>query len=175
MLRLLTSILALSLTATASSAKYSLYNRLLQLDSGLRQTHNLLNRVSREAQNAAPADIVNSYNTTIVEGTNTLQQPFSWPCAESTQFVLCLAYHTFAITSISLYEDLTEDADKFDWHLRSGFQSGFMQIYNENNFVAQIAPHGLPRCLESIQLDDSLMNQAFITAFDALNPSAAPS
>ncbi|KAI9369284.1 hypothetical protein BJX61DRAFT_545729 [Aspergillus egyptiacus] len=165
------SILALSAAVTAT-VESSLLNRLLQLDLGLTVTSILLDSLGEDTAQISALDVVTSYNLTTTVGTSTLWLPLSEPCEESTQYVLCQAYHTFVITSISLYGDLVEDADQFNRDLRNILQVGFTNIWNENlDFVVKVAPAGLPLCLESIQLDDKAHEKAFLKAFNALDPS----
>ncbi|KAL4874159.1 hypothetical protein BDV12DRAFT_192021 [Aspergillus spectabilis] len=175
LIRLL-SIQAVSAIANATitpTIESSIVNRLLQLDLGLRATALLLDSVDEEGANITVTDVITSYGKVTAPGPNTIQQLFSSPCDESIQFVLCHVYHTFAVTSISLYTDLAEDASDFSRDHRNGLQEGFARFYTENSFfVDTVAPIGVPLCLESIQCDDWALNKAFMIAFNALTPTA---
>ncbi|KAL4777939.1 hypothetical protein BJX76DRAFT_344556 [Aspergillus varians] len=164
--------LAVSVVATGT-LESSVLNRLLQLDLGLRTTYILLDRIDEASANVTASDVIVAYNAIVAPGTNTIQQPFASSCDEATQFTLCQAYHTFAITSISLYTELTDNAPEFSKDLRNGLQEGFNRIYNENAyFVDNVASGGLPLCLESIQWDCWALTKAYLMACKALSPSA---
>ncbi|KAL4935097.1 hypothetical protein BDV06DRAFT_217671 [Aspergillus oleicola] len=165
-------LLPLSAIATASIESSAL-NRLLQLDLGLRRTYILLDRLDEDTAHITETDIVVAYNAIVAPGTCSIQVPFPSACDPSIQFAICQAYHTFAITSISLYFDLADGASDFNKDLRNSFQEGFARIFDENaRFVDNVAPTGLPLCLESIQWDSWALNEAFMQAFRALDPAA---
>ncbi|OJJ57838.1 hypothetical protein ASPSYDRAFT_203499 [Aspergillus sydowii CBS 593.65] len=160
--------------AAAATIESSIINRLLDLDLGLKGAYVLLDRIDEESSNITASDVSVAYNAIVAPGTNSIQQPFSSPCDEAIQFTICEAYHMFAITSIQLYNDLTDDASEFNNDLRKGMQEGFGRIYNENAFfVDHVAPDGVPLCLESIQWDCWVMNKAYWMACKALSPNAA--
>ncbi|KAL4987524.1 hypothetical protein BDW68DRAFT_108603 [Aspergillus falconensis] len=165
-------ILAFSATASAEvSIEASVLNRLLQLDLGLHGTSILLDRSDEAGANVTLAEVVIFYNTITAPGQSSIQ-PFPGSCDEAIQFSICQAYHTFALTSIELYNDLADGAGDFDKGLRSNLRDGFNRIYTENaGFVDKIAPVGLPLCLESIQWDCWALNRAFLRAWDALDPA----
>ncbi|KAJ0417062.1 hypothetical protein BJY00DRAFT_316326 [Aspergillus carlsbadensis] len=170
----LTLSLLSSLATTYPATDSAVLCRLLQLDLGFRQAYILLDSLGEDAPSITPADIVSIFNATTAQNTTTLQQPLPIPCEDATQFVICLAYHEFATTSIELYSDLVEDADEFDRGARNGFVDGFTAIYNENaDFVEKVAPLALPLCVQSIRRDDLVLEKAFLGAFNALNPTAA--
>ncbi|KAL5332593.1 hypothetical protein BJX70DRAFT_113864 [Aspergillus crustosus] len=174
LLWLLLAISAVSATGivpTVPTIESSIVNRLLQLDLGLRATALLLDSLDEEGANITVADVITSYGKTTAPGPNTIQQLFSSPCDETTQFVLCHVYHTFALTSISLYTDLAEGSSDFTRDHRNGLQEGFARFYMENAFfVDTVAPTGVPLCRESIQYDDWALHKAFMIAFNALTP-----
>ncbi|OJJ04552.1 hypothetical protein ASPVEDRAFT_30998 [Aspergillus versicolor CBS 583.65] len=160
--------------AVAATIESSIINRLLELDLGLKGAYVLLDRIDEESANITASDVSVAYNAIIAPGTNSIQQPFSSPCDEAIQFTICEAYHMFAITSIELYSDLTDDASKFNNDLRKGMQEGFDRIHKENAFfVEHVAPSEVPLCLESIQWDCFAMNKAYWMACKALTPNAA--
>ncbi|KAL4957957.1 hypothetical protein BDW69DRAFT_180049 [Aspergillus filifer] len=172
---LLLFFLPRSAQATASIESSAL-NRLLQLDLGLRRTYILLDRLDEETAHIAVSDVVIAFNAIVAPGTCSIQVPFPNACDPSIQFAICQAYHTFAITSISLYFDLADGASDFNKELRHSFYEGFTRIFDENaRFVANVAPGGLPLCLESIQWDSWALNEAFMQAFKALDPAAVES
>ncbi|KAL4927406.1 uncharacterized protein BDV17DRAFT_292628 [Aspergillus undulatus] len=161
---------------TTASIESSALNRLLQLDLGLRRTYILLDRLDEESAHIVASDIVVAYNAIVAPGTCSIEVPFPNACDPSIQFAICQAYHTFAITSISLYFDLTDGATNFNKELRHGLHEGFHRIYDENaKFVDTVAPTGLPLCLESIQWDCWALNEAFNSAYRALDPATVPS
>ncbi|KAL2824710.1 hypothetical protein BJY01DRAFT_256417 [Aspergillus pseudoustus] len=171
----LTISLLSSLAAASPRDDSAILSRLLQLDLGFRQTYILLDSLGDDAPNLTPADIVSTFNAATARNTTTVQLPLSTPCVASTQFVICLAYHAFATTSIELYNDLVEDADEFDRATRNGLVDGFTAINNENaDFVDKVAPLALPLCVQSIQCDDQVLDRAFMNAFNALHPAGAP-
>ncbi|KAL4974510.1 hypothetical protein BDW66DRAFT_152802 [Aspergillus desertorum] len=166
-------LLAFSATASAEvSIEASILNRLLQLDLGLQGTSILLDRCDEDGANVTLAEVVVFYNTITAPGQSSIQ-PFPSPCDEAIQLSICQAYHTFALTSIKLYNDLADGAGVFDKGLRNNLRDGFNRIYTENaGFVDKVAPVGLPLCLESIQWDCWALNKAFLRAWNALDPAA---
>ncbi|KAL2819920.1 hypothetical protein BDW59DRAFT_164829 [Aspergillus cavernicola] len=168
----LLAFIALSAGVTTNTES-SILTRLFQLDLGFKQTLILLDTLGDESSQVTAADIITLYNITTFQGPNNPLQQFYVPCIESTQYVLCQAYHTVAMTSLSLYSELVDDAYDFNKDQRNVFQDGFTNIFNENlEFVAKVAPYGLPLCFEGIQLDDSAVEKAFLKAFEALDPLA---
>ncbi|RDW74713.1 uncharacterized protein DSM5745_07375 [Aspergillus mulundensis] len=165
-------ILAFIASASAEvTIEASILNRLLQLDLGLHGTSILLDRSDEDEANITLAEVVVFYNTITAPGQSSIQ-PFPSSCDEAVQFSICQAYHTFALTSIKLYNDLADDADDFDKGLRNNIRDGFNRIFTENaGFVDKIAPVGLPLCLESIQWDCWALNRAFLMAWNALDPA----
>ncbi|KAL3443837.1 hypothetical protein BJX65DRAFT_311483 [Aspergillus insuetus] len=170
----LTRSLLSPLAAAYPAIDSAILCRLLQLDLGFRQAYILLDSLGDDAPSITPADIVSIFNATTAQNTTTLQQPLPIPCEDATQFVICLAYHEFATTSIELYSDLAEDVDEFDRTARNGFVNGFTAIYNENaDFVEKVAPLALPLCVQSIRRDDMVLEKAFLGAFNVLDPVTA--
>ncbi|CBF79425.1 predicted protein [Aspergillus nidulans FGSC A4] len=165
-------LLAFSAIVSAEiSIEASILNRLLQLDIGLYGTFILLDRFD-DGANVTLSDIVVFYNTVTAPGQSSIQ-PFSSPCDEAIQFSICQAYHSFALTSIKLYNEFADGADDFDKGLRNNLREGFNRIYIENSgFVDNIAPVGLPLCFESIQQDCWALNKVFLQAWNALDPAA---
>ncbi|KAL3471698.1 hypothetical protein BJX99DRAFT_20501 [Aspergillus californicus] len=100
--------------------------------------------MGEEPVQVTAGDLVNSFTITTSQGGNTLEQEFYAPCIDSTQLILCQAYHLFVITSISLFGELVDEAHDLKDE-RNGLQDGFNWIYNENAvFVAKVAPFDLP-------------------------------
>ncbi|CAG8403136.1 unnamed protein product [Penicillium salamii] len=169
----------LAIGASATSAGNATHNatdiapavqaRFAQIDLGYQKTYLLLNHLGDNTANV----------TTDVRRRSRLQRYRQWreqgsrqeqpikPLPESTQLVLCQAYH-------SLNNAFVDYASHFNQTQRDSVQSSLTMINAETGrFFVQVAKPALSYCLATIQADDKVVYESLLKASKALNPYAA--
>ncbi|CAG8413610.1 unnamed protein product [Penicillium salamii] len=168
----------LAIGASATSAGNATHNatdiapavqaRFAQIDLGYQKTYLLLNHLGDNTANVTTDDVVHAYNVTASGENKALakNQPIK-PLPESTQLVLCQAYH-------SLNNAFVDYASHFNQTQRDSVQSSLTMINAETGrFFVQVAKPALSYCLATIQADDKVVYESLLKASKALNPYAA--
>ncbi|KAJ5802750.1 uncharacterized protein N7503_005200 [Penicillium pulvis] len=189
---LVASCLALGASATATNATDiapSVQNRFAQIDLGYQQTYLLLNHLDdgtndtsadvsdqlTQRQTFIACDVVSAYNATAYGEAKDLSknQPIK-PLTESTQLVICQAFHSLALTGIQLNNAFVDSASHFDKAQRNDLQVALSKVNDETgSFFIHVAKPALPYCLATLQTDQSAIYKSLLTAAQALDPSEA--
>ncbi|KAJ5322431.1 hypothetical protein N7452_010720 [Penicillium brevicompactum] len=163
-------------TQNATDIAPAVQARLAQIDLGYQKTYLLLNHLGDHTANVTTDDVIDAYNVT-ASGENkalTKSQPTK-PLSESTQLVLCQAYHSLALTGIQLNNAFVDYASHFNESQRDSMQSFFTKINGETGrFYVQVAKPALSYCLATLRADDKVVYDSLLKAVNALDPSTAP-
>ncbi|KAJ5635961.1 uncharacterized protein N7484_009274 [Penicillium longicatenatum] len=175
---LVASCLALGASAAATNATDiapSVQNRFAQIDLGYQQTYLLLNHLDDGTNNTSADDVVSAYNTTANGEAKALgkNQPIK-PLTESTQLVICQAFHSLALTGIQLNNAFVDSASHFNKAQRNDLQVALTKVNDETgSFFINVAKPALPYCLTTLQTDQSAIYKSILAASTALDPSEA--
>ncbi|KAJ5354229.1 hypothetical protein N7541_006793 [Penicillium brevicompactum] len=158
-------------TQNATDIAPAVQARFAQIDLGYQKTYLLLNHLGDHTANVTTDDVIDAYNVT-ASGENkalTKSQPTK-PLSESTQLVLCQAYHSLALTGIQLNNAFVDYASHFNESQRDSMQSFFTKINGETG----VAKPALSYCLATLRADDKVVYDSLLKAVNALDPSTAP-
>ncbi|KAJ6006078.1 hypothetical protein N7451_004022 [Penicillium sp. IBT 35674x] len=190
---LVASCLALGASAAATNATDiapSVQNRFAQIDLGYQQTYLLLNYLDDGTNNTSADtfiaciydtntfrihDVVSAYNATAYGEAKDLgkNQPIK-PFTESTQLVICQAFHSLALTGIQLNNAFVDSASHFDVAQCNDLQVALFKVNDETgSFFIHVAKPALPYCLATLQTDQSAIYRSLLAAAQALDPSEA--
>ncbi|KAJ5653806.1 hypothetical protein N7490_000809 [Penicillium lividum] len=173
---LIASCLALGAAATTNATDIApaVQNRLAQIDLGYQQTYLLLNHLDDNTGVSAD-DVVSAYNTTAnAEAMDLGKNQPTKPLSDSTQLVICQAFHSLALTGIQLNNAFVDSASHFNKAQRNDLQTALSKVNDETgSFFIHVAKPALPYCLTTLQTDESAIYKSLLAAAKALDPSDA--
>ncbi|KAJ5361825.1 hypothetical protein N7541_002669 [Penicillium brevicompactum] len=157
-------VLAESTNSTDIAPK--LQTRLAQIDIGYKTTYLSLNQAVSGNGNATID--VRALTAATEDGALDKNQPTA-ALPDTTQLVLCQAYHSLALSGIELNSAFVENLDSFSKSQRHSIASTLSKVSSETSrFSSQVARKALSYCYDTIRYDEKVINNSLQEAMSAL-------
>ncbi|CAI7641023.1 unnamed protein product [Penicillium bialowiezense] len=140
------------------------------IDIGYKTTYLSLNQAVSGNGNATIDDVVSTYKSTAAteDGALDKNQPTA-ALPDTTQLVLCQAYHSLALSGIELNSAFIENLDSFSKSQRKSIESTLSKVSSETTrFSTHVARKALSYCYDTIRYDEKIINNSLQEAMSAL-------